>query len=268
MRTPTRNRRNQLLELLRRGTVLSVRYLSEQLSVSELTIRRDIDALQAEGIVEHLHGGVQLLQAVAREMDRREISFYVRREVAVEEKRAIAQAALRFISKDQVLFVDDSTTSLYLAQAIPELPLIVVTHSAFLPIELAERTNLQVISTGGIFHPTSLCYLGPASEQVLQQFNTDRAFMGIKGITVTEGCTDANVLDIHLKAIVAQRTRELIILADHSKLGNIGFTAFATISQVRALVTDDKADPALVESYREAGVEVVIAPLMEHPGSL
>jgi DeoR/GlpR family transcriptional regulator of sugar metabolism len=248
--------------------VLSVHNLSEQLNVSELTIRRDIDALQAQGMVEHLHGGVQLLQASAREVDKRELSFYLRREVAADEKRAIAQAALRFISKDLVLFIDESTTCLYLAQAIPDIPLILVTHSAFLPVELAGRTNLQVISTGGIFHPTSLCFVGPAAEHVLQEFNIDRAFMGIKGITVAEGCTDANVLDIHLKAIVAQRTRELIILADHSKLGNIGLTAFATINQVRALVTDEKSDPELVQSYRDAGVEVVIAPIVERSGSL
>ena len=169
MQAPIRNRRTQLLELLRQGGVLSVHHLSEQLGVSGLTIRRDLDALQAEGVVERFHGGVRLLHSAVREMDKREVSFYLRKGTAVEEKRAIARAALTFLEEDQVVFIDASTTCSYLVQAIPEdLRLIIVTYSAYLPIELAGQSNLQVISTGGIFHPTSLCYLGPEAENRLR----------------------------------------------------------------------------------------------------
>ena len=207
MQAPIRNRRTQLLGLLRQGSILSVHHLSEQLGVSELTIRRDLDALQSEGIVERLHGGVRLLHSAVREMDKREVSFYLRQGTDVEEKRAIARAALIFLEKDQVVFIDASTTCLYLVQAIPEdLPLTIVTYSAYLPIELAGQSKLQVISTGGIFHPTSLCYLGPEAENRLRQLNTHRAFMGVKGVTVAEGCTDANLLDMQLKGVVIQRT--------------------------------------------------------------
>mgnify|MGYP000958324550 CR=1 FL=1 len=228
MRTPTRNRQAQVLGLLRHGEVISVKSLSEQLGVSELTIRRDLDVLQSDGLVERLHGSVRMLQSTIREMDKREVSFYLRLDSHVEEKQAVAQAALRFIRNDEILFMDASTTCLYLVQAIPQdITLTIVTYSAYLPIELAGRTNLQVICTGGTFHPTSLCYLGPEAENRLRLLNSHRAFMGVKGITAAEGCTDANLMDVQLKSLVAQQTRELIILADHTKLGNIGLSSFA-----------------------------------------
>ena len=229
--------------------------------MSELTIRRDLDVLQDDGLVERLHGGVRMLQSTIREMDKREVSFYLRLDSHVEEKQAIAQTALRFIRNDEILFMDASTTCLYLVQAIPqEVTLTIVTYSAYLPIELTGRTNLQVICTGGTFHPTSLCYLGPEAEDRLRQLNSHRAFMGVKGITAAEGCTDANLMDVQLKGLVAQQTRELIILADHTKLGNIGLSSFAKLSQVRALITDAGAAPEAIARIRDAGVEVIVAP--------
>ena len=261
MHAPTRQRRRQLLGLLRQDTVLSVRHLSEQLGVSDLTIRRDLDALQAKGLVERLHGGAHLLQSAAREMDKHEISFYIRQGIASEEKRAISRAACRFLEQDQVVFLDASTTALCLVQILPEdLSLTIVTHSAYLPIELAGRTNLQVISTGGMFHPTSLCYLGSDAENRLRQFHAHRAFLGVKGLTPTEGCTDANRLEVQLKTQMVQQAREVIILADHNKLGNIGLSSFATLGEVSILITDEKADSKLIEAIRGLGVEVILAP--------
>ncbi len=262
MRTPTRDRRSQVLGFLRHGEVISVRALSEQLGVSELTIRRDLDILQNDGLVERLHGGVRMLQSTIRDMDKREISFYLRLDNHVEEKQAIAQAALQFVRPDEILFMDASTTCLYLVQAIPQdMAVTIVTYSAYLPIELAGRTKLQVICTGGTFHPTSLCYLGPEAEDRLRKLNSHIAFMGVKGITAVEGCTDANLADVQLKGIVADQTRELIILADHTKIGNIGLSSFARISQVRALITDDGAKPEAVARLRDAGLNVILAPV-------
>ena len=88
--------------------------------------------------------------------------------------------------------------------------------------------------------------------------------MGVKGVTIAEGCTDANLLDVQLKGVALQRTRELIILADHSKLGNIGLSSFAALSQVRAVITDEKADAEIVQTMRETGVEVIVAPLSKN----
>lgn len=262
MTDTVRFRREQLLKILHQDAVVSIRELSQSLEVSQPTIRRDLNVLQEEGLVERIHGGARIRQPVAREMDKGELPFYVRHETAIAEKKAIARAALQFVEADHVIMLDASTTGLYLAKALPDdLSITVITHSAYLPIELANKPKIQTISTGGILHQGSLCYLGLESENTIRQFHAHRAFFGTKGLTIQEGCTDARLPEVHLKTVMVQKVHELIILADHRKLGNVALASFAPISRISVLVTDEKADSERVQAIRAQGVEVVLAPL-------
>jgi DeoR family fructose operon transcriptional repressor len=160
--------------------------------------------------------------------------------------------------------VDASTTGLAFAQAIPAaLPLTLITYSAILPVEMAGHPGLEIISTGGVLHRKSLCYLGEDAERALSPFHTRQAFFGAKGVDLDGGCTDALLAEIRLKAALARQADELILLADHTKLGNIGLAAFAVLSQVHTLVTDATADPQIVHAIRERGVNVILAPLTD-----
>jgi DeoR family fructose operon transcriptional repressor len=256
------NRRSQLLKLLHEESALSVQFLSKQLSVSTPTIRRDLDALQKNGMVERIHGGARLLRSAQREIDKHEVAFFVRRDAAVNAKRAIARVARQFFERGEIIFLDASTTALYLIQEIPDdLPMTIVTHSAYLPVELAGRTDLQVISTGGVLDTLSLCYLGGEAERSVRQFSAHRAFFGAEGVSLIEGCTDPNLMDIQLKAVMVQRAQELFILADHRKLGKSALGSFASLDQVRVLITDEQADPTMVQAIRGRGVQVILASL-------
>jgi len=262
MGEPTRQRRERLLQQLRQDTVVTTRSLSDHLGVSEPTIRRDLEELEKDGLVERIHGGARLLKPAAWRMDKRELPFYMRREVAKNEKQAIARAALQLLEPDQVIMLDASTTCLYFAQVIPDdMSLTIITHSACLPIELAGRSGLQVICTGGILQPMSLFYLGPDSDRTLRRLRAHRAFFSVKGLTLREGCTDATLAEVQLKSLMVEQVHELIILADHTKLGNIALASFAPLSRVHTLVTDDQANPEMVQAIREAGVQVIIASL-------
>jgi DeoR/GlpR family transcriptional regulator of sugar metabolism len=168
------------------------------------------------------------------------------------------------LQPDEIIYVDASTTGLYFARTIPNgLPLTIITYSACLPVELAGCPDLQVISTGGLLHRKSLCYLGQDSEQALQPLHASRAFLGAKGVDLAAGCTDALLPEIRLKALLAQRVHEVILLADRTKLGNVGLAAFASLDQVSTLVTDEGADPQIVAEIRARGVQVVIAPTLD-----
>ena len=261
MQNQVQLRREKLLRLLQADTFASVESLSERLYVSPLTVRRDLDALQEAGLVERMHGGARSIQ-VSR-MDKSEISFYTRQNTQIAEKQAIAQAALHLLAPDEVLIVDASTTGYYFARAIPnDFPLTLITYSACLPVELAGHTRLDVISTGGLLHRKSLCYLGEDAERGLARFHARRAFFGVKGLALQAGCTDALLPEVHLKAALVQQVEELVILADHTKLGNIGLAAFSTLEQVATLITDAGADPAFLEAVRERGVQVIAAELL------
>lgn len=259
MRNQIHLRREKLLHLLQADTFASVESLSERLSVSPLTVRRDLDVLQEMGQVERMHGGARM---VAAAMDKSEISFLTRQEIQIVEKRAIARRAAQLLQRDDVIVVDASTSGTCFVEAIPEdLSLTLITYSAYLPVQMAGRTNLEIISTGGILYRKSLCYLGDDAEQTLSRFHGRRAFLGVKGIALQAGCTDALLPEVHLKSLLVRHVDELVILADHTKLGNVGLSAFASLSQVSTLVTDEGADPLLVEGLRDQGINVFIAAL-------
>lgn len=262
MQESVRLRQEQLLSLLRENTVLTNRDMSSYLNVSQLTIRRDLDALEINGLIRRIHGGAKFLNAPIKDMDKGEISFNIRRHVFVEEKRAIARAVLPFLEAGQVIILDASTTSLFLAQMLPDdLYITIITHSAYLPLELSNRQNIPVISTGGVLNNTSLCYLGFEAENTVGQFHAHKAFFGAKGVALQEGCTDAHFSEIKLKAAMAHRAQELWILADHTKLGNIALASFASINRVHTLVTDEKADKEFVQILQKKGVKVICAPI-------
>lgn len=259
MQDQVQQRHDQILHFLRTDQFVSIRRLSERLHVSPLTVRRDLDALQAEGLVERVHGGAHVLERI---MDQSEVSFSLRRGAQVAEKQAIAQAAIQMLRRDEVILVDASTTGLCFAHHIPEgLPLTLITYSALLPVELAHHPGLEIISTGGVLHRKSLCYLGEAAERALDPFHANLAFMGVKGVALDAGCTDAHLAEIQLKTKLLERASTLVLLADHTKLGNIGLASFAPLSRIHTLVTDAGADPLFLETVRAQGVKVIVAPM-------
>lgn len=254
-------RRDKMLGILREQRAASTRALSQALGVSQSTLRRDLDFLEEDGIVERMHGGVRLVGS-ADKMDKREISLFLRMEAQVAEKRAIARAALQFLEPDNVLMMDASTTCLYFARALPnDLHLTLITHGAYLPVDIADRSNLQVVCTGGVLNARSLCYYGYDAESAIQDLHAHRAFFGVKGVSLNEGCTDASLVEVRQKESMLSKAHELIILADYTKLGNIGLASFAPLNRIRVLITDELADEELVQKIRDRDVEVIVAPI-------
>ncbi len=256
-------RQEEILQFVEKNQRATVAEIAEHFSVSVATVRRDLEALQNEGLIERIHGGARRLKRpMGRAMIKDELPFYARQKIAVAEKRAIARAAQQFVEPEHVIMLDSSTTGLYFAQAIsPGLPLTIITHSAYLPVQLADRTNIQIISTGGILQPKSLTYLGLEAENMIRHFHVHRAFFGAQGVAIYEGCTDSSIQEVQLKKMMAEKAHELIVLADHTKLGNISLSSYAPLNRINILITDAGADPEMVAAFRAEGIEVILAPL-------
>lgn len=256
-------RQEEILKFVERKERAMVAEIAEHFSVSVATVRRDLEALQNGGLIERIHGGARRLKRpTMREMIKGELPFYARQKSAVAEKEAIARTAQQFLEPEHVIMLDSSTTALFFAQAISNnLPLTIITHSAYLPVQLAGRPNIQVISTGGILQPKSLTYLGLEAENMIRQFHVHQAFFGAQGVAIHEGCTDSSVQEVQLKKMMAEKAHELIVLADHSKLGNISLSSYALLDQISVLVTDDRADPEIVAAFQAQGIDVILAPL-------
>ena len=256
-------RQEEILQFVEKNQRATVIEIGEYFAVSVATVRRDLEALQNEGLIERIYGGARRLkQPVVRAMLKGELPFYARQETAVAEKRAIACAAQQFLEPEHVIMLDSSTTTLYFSLAIPNrLPLTIITHSAYLPVQLAGRPNIQIISTGGILQPKSLTYLGLEAESMIRHFHVHRAFFGAQGVAIQEGCTDSSIQEVQLKKMMAEKAHELIVLADHTKLSNISLSSYAPFNRINILVTDEKADPEIVTAFQAEGIEVILAPL-------
>lgn len=248
-------RRHELLRgILREDHVVRVEDLSRQLRVSVATIRRDLDQLESLGEIRRVHGG-----AVGVESRLEEPLFDAKTSIAAREKERIARAALRFLEPNDTIYLDGGSTVLELARLIRDRSNVtVVTNSLRAASELALR-GPRLILIGGELRRLSQTLVGPLSRLTLEDLHLDKAFMGTIGLTLEQGLTTTDPSEAYTKEFVMEHAREVILLADHTKVGKVSFTKSGKIEKVRVLVTDKRVEPKFVSQLRKKGIEVIKA---------
>lgn len=253
-------RHSRIVEILDDRNTASVADLSAELDVSEMTIRRDLLELERTGILRRIHGGATRTTGRAYEPP-----FRVRQMNDSSIKRAIAKAAAAMIDDGDALGIDVGSTVLEIVPQITVSNLTIVTASLRVAMAVAEHHALEqtvrLISTGGVLRAEELSFTGQAAVQSFGRFRIDKAFLGVGGLSVANGATEFNLEDSDVKRAMVQSANSVIVLADSGKLENVGFAEVCPIEDIDVLVTDDRADPALLETFRAAGVEVVVAPV-------
>ncbi|MFN8514482.1 MAG: DeoR/GlpR family DNA-binding transcription regulator [Chloroflexia bacterium] len=245
-------RREQLVEELLRQGGASVADLSARLRVSEATIRRDLDTLERAGRLRRAHGGA-LAPAGGGEQSVRE-----REALFGEEKRRIGAAAAALIVDGDTIAMTGGTTTLQVARSIPQgSNCTVVTNAVDIVLELARRPGLTVIATGGRLRPNTLELVGPLAEQTLGQLFVDKAFIGVNGLTLEAGLTTHDETEAVISRIMIRAAREVIVVADRSKLSRVALARMGDLAQVRTLITDKGADQDILAALERAGIDVV-----------
>lgn len=245
-------RLQKIVELVNERKSIRVSELSELCEVTEETIRRDLDKLEAEGKLARTHGG-----AVSLSESQMEIPYYEREVAHEEEKRSIAAEAVKRIQPRDRILLDASSTAWYMARLIPDIPLTVLTNSIKVAVELSAKEKVQVISTGGILLPGSLSYVGPLAERALEQYHVDRLFLSCKGAHLERGVSESNELQGLVKQRMIEATDEVVLLADHSKFGVRAFTHVAGWSRISRVITDGATTTEHVTKLQEMGIDVV-----------
>ncbi len=245
-------RRERLLdEVLRTGSAM-VSSLSDSLRVSEATIRRDLEALEREGLLRRTHGGAVPVEACVAEP-----SVQERASLHIAEKRRIGAAAADLIEGGDTIAMTGGTTTMQVARCIrQQANLTVVTNAINVVMELAKRSNITVVTTGGRLRPRTLELVGPLTEQTLQDIFVDKAFIGVNGLTVAEGLTTHDETEAVISRIMIRAARRVIVVADHSKLNHVAFARMGGIGQVHTLITDSAADPEILAELRRIGTDV------------
>lgn len=249
-------RRRTIVELVRSSGAVSLRELAVAVQTSEVTVRRDIRALEQEGLLDRRRGGVLWPSGLSHEQTYRE-----KRGVASREKVAIAGLARTLVDEGDAIVVGAGTTTHELARHLARFAhLTVVTNSLLVAQALADA-KAEVVMTGGSLRKSTYALIGSATERSLGGIRVNRAFLSGNGLTAARGLSTPNMHVANVDQAIASCAQEVVILADHTKLGQD--TMFQTVASenIAHLVTDEGADERVLDGLRSTGVTVHVASL-------
>lgn len=246
--------------MVRANGAVSLRELARVVQTSEVTVRRDVRALEAEGLLDRRHGGAVLPGGFTRES-----GFPQKSHLATAEKTAIADLAASLVEEGEAVVVGAGTTTQELARRLARIPgLTVVTNSLLVAQALAHANRVEVVMTGGTLRGSNYALVGSGAEQSLQGLRVSRAFLSGSGLTAERGLSTSNMLSASVDRALVQAAAEVVVLADHTKLGTD--TMFQTVPTdvITRLVTDDPPahdDRAATElqALADQGVQITVA---------
>jgi len=259
-----RQRQERILEALRASGGVRVSDLTEQLQVSYMTIRRDLDALAEQGLVEKVHGGA----TVASQRSAEEPGFEAKSFRERPEKEAIAAAAVGLVQPGTAIGVTAGTTTWTLARYLRDIPnLTVVTNSVPVSevMRSSGRTDLSIVLTGGLRTPSD-ALVGPVADSAIRAMHVDLLFMGVHGMDERGGFTTPNLLESETNRALVRSARRLVVVADHTKWGIVGLSTIAALGEADVLVTDDRLGPEARATLGEHVGELIVASVNSDEG--
>jgi DeoR/GlpR family transcriptional regulator of sugar metabolism len=258
------DRRSRIQDLLSQKSSVTISELAELFGISEMTVRRDLDELEARGVCQRIHGGATSLR-VQEYRSPPYPSYPQREQCQVREKIAIGQAAAALVRPGDVIAVDSGTTAAYLAQALRAIyPLTVITNSIRVLDQLHDIIQIALIAPGGTLlleertvPSGDLAFVGPIAVQTLRSFRPSKAFISAAGITVADGISNAGLFQGEIKRTLIEIADEAILVSDHSKFGRVAGFLVAPVTAFARVITDTAAPAPDVASLRALGIEVI-----------
>ena len=252
---PTPERQKQILSLLARQGRLRVSEIVEQFSISEATARRDVEALASQGKAQRVHGGLVILEQAPPELP------ILEREIEqTDEKVLIGQATAGLISDKETVFLGSGTTVLEVARNIRNhKDLTVITNSLPVLNVLTGIKDITVISLGGMLRNSELSYIGHITEQALTEVRADKVILGTRGVSLEHGLTNDYLEETLTDRAILKIGREVIIVADHTKVNRVSTALLAPLERVNTFVTDSSSDKKFIQSLKKQGIKVIVA---------
>ena len=247
------SRHEMVLQLVMERGEVSVAELSKRAGVTPMTIRRDLETLEAAGGLQRVHGGAVIAAS------RGYVTPYpVRVQRNKEAKQRIGEAAAGMLQEGEAVIIDVGTTPLQAAAALLDRRnLTVATPSLHVANLLADNRGIRLIVTGGMVDPAELSMVGDFAEEIFSRLRCDTFVMGIGGVDWGAGCTEFSLEDAGVKRAALSSARRCIVVADSSKIGQVALAHVCPIDRVDVLVTDSAA-PEVELSKLAEHMEVVV----------
>ncbi len=247
-------RRRAILEILNREGRVLVIDLARRFETSQVTIRKDLEALHAHGLIHRTHGG----GLPAREGALEDPTLREKEKLHHKEKLHIAAAAAKMVQEGQVIILDSGTTTTEIARALRNFKtLTIVTNAVNIAAELS-GTEVDVILTGGTLRKNSFSLVGPIAEETLRRLNADVLFLGVDGFDVHYGLSTPNLLEAKVNRTMVEVAKRTIAVCDASKFGRRSLSLIAPPTALHEVITDRSAPKADVRALKKIGIEVTL----------
>jgi DeoR family transcriptional regulator, aga operon transcriptional repressor len=246
-------RQRAILELLRRDGRVVVVDLAEKYDTSQVTIRKDLDALHLKGLIHRTHGGALPARDALEDPTLRE-----KEKLHRKEKLQIAAAAVSMVSEGQVVILDSGTTTSAIARALRNFRnLTIITNSVNIAAELS-GSAVEVILSGGNLRKNSFSLVGPIAEETLHKLHADILFLGVDGFDVQYGISTPNLLESKVNRAMIEISRVAVAVCDSSKFGKRSLSLIAPPSSLQHVITDSGIPKADLGVLKKFGVEVTV----------
>lgn len=240
-----------ILDRLSENGTVGVEELVKSLGVSPATVRRDLETLHEQHLLERTHGGAVAINGLY------ELPLRYRGSLNHEEKVRIARAAAAHVRDGATIALTGGTTTTEVGRMLAHRDdLTVVTNAINIASELAVRRNIRLIVSGGVARAASYELVGPLADDTLAQLHVEIAFVGVDGISASTGLTTHREIEARTNRITVERASRAIVVADRSKVGTTALARICDLGQVDALITTTGADPDEVRAIAAAGVAV------------
>jgi len=248
------NRKKKILELLEiRGTI-AINKLAKALNVSPITLRKDLQDLQKQRLINRIWGGVSVATNITPEPP-----FEDRNVESLQEKRSIARVALTLVKPNDVIGLGGGTTIYEFAKLLGNVPNIQVITNAVNIAHLLLRLGVRIVMPGGFSREGSYALVNDKIKEFFKGIFIDKYFLGADGVDIEAGLTTLNPGEAIVNETMISVANKVIVLADYTKLGQRRLVTMSPVGKVSLLITDEKAPKKIVGLLKKRGVKVEIA---------
>lgn len=246
-------RKFKIAEVVGKNGGVKTSDLSNMFSVSEMTILRDLEILEQQGILKRVYGG-----AVNLKNPIKEVSIILRKQINTKEKNIIAERAAKLVSNGESIFLDSSTTAFALSKKLgAKTGLTVITNGLELVNELKNNSSINLFCPGGELQLSTMSFIGTSAEDYLKGLYVDKAFVSASGVSLQSGITVENAVQAAIKKIMLKNALSRVILVDSSKFDVVRLSKVCALEEVNTIVTDRKPEDKFLEVFAKNNIEVV-----------
>lgn len=248
-------RREKIMIELSKYKIVKAIELAKKYNVGIETIRRDFDSLEKQGNLKKIYGG-----AIINEKNEiKDFEHNIRINLEVPEKIEIARKAIKLIEEDDTIFLNDSSTNIYLANEIKEniKKITVITNSLIIASELSTIKEYNIILAGGFLDSNEKAFFGKLTEEIISQFIVNKAFISVSNVSLKDGITDFPLKEVEIQKLMIEHSKNIIILANSKKFETSSLIKVNDLINIKTIITDSKLSEEIKNSYIEKGINII-----------